>query len=205
MVEFNVDQFKDGGFWCQAFREFFGSFLWILIVAQASGNAAYALGIVYVVLGCVFDGAHFFPAFTLYRVVADKMDLLKGLVWIVFQCLGAYAAGHFAGLLELNGDAAAGFALNDWKAGVKEFIGLMFVLQALHLTRVAEWDGSMPAAFFQIFAFAIACWFMGAGCTFNFARQFANDSFSGFWVSGLWTLLAAIVTWAKFEYICKKD
>lgn len=200
-----MDQMKDSAFWCQASREFFGSFLWIMIVAQSDGNMAYALGIVYVVLGCCFDGAHFFPAFTLYRMVADKMDMLKGLVWLLFQVGGAYAAGHFMTLMELEPDASKGFEISAWKTGLKEFIALMFVLQALHMTKVADWDGSMPAAFFQIFAFAIACWFMGDGCTFNFARQFANDSFSGFWVSGLWTVLAAIVTWAKFEYICKKD
>jgi len=203
-MDINVDQFKDAKFWRQALNEFMGTMFWALFFSQTGLDNSFALGITYVVVRtCLGEDCHLFTPWTLYKMVERKhLDPLKGLVWIGLQFAGCWVAGQLAGALGLK--SAHEFEGQDsftaWSDNLRFFIALMFLMHGFVMYH-GERDLSMQKQFYLIFVFACVGWFMGQNTEFNFAFQFFSVELANVWVNFVWTLLAVIFSWVKFEYI----
>merc|ERR1712003_113997 len=199
----DMEQFKEKKFWEQAFNEFLGSALWVVFLAQAGGSA-YAVGISYVVLRAVFGECHWWSPWTLYRIVDQKMDPVKGVFWIAMQILGAYVAGHVLKCLDMNafaGLAAAG-DWGAWAANIKYLIAVMLVLHFFRMYNDDEQAFDMNRSFFMIFALAIFHWFMGGSNALNFSWQFAVHANIDYCLVNFVVVVVAVAfAYVKYNYI----
>jgi len=197
--QFDMNQFTTSKFWSQAFTEFFGTIFWITIANQGGGSP-WSWAISYVVITSAFP-SHLNSAITVMTMAEDKfLDPLKGLVWIGMQCLGAFVAFHVGAALGFAQDSSAGFAIADWKAGLREFLAVMvFLWMFCDGTRKAE--NGMPKSVFLTLAIVVSFWLGGEGFVFSWNRAFTSmEGAAGFWVAALWSVLASVVVCFKWNW-----
>jgi len=190
-MEFNLNQFTEQKFWSQAFTEFFGTIAWIT-VANNGGASAWSWAISYVVITTAFC-SHLNPAVTAFKIFEMKhLDPVKGVFWMIMQCLGAFVAIHIADALGFTADTAPSFDIKDWQSGLREFLAVVFFLW-FYCECKRGVDG-MPASIFLLLSIVATFWLGGANCVFAWSRGFTLAGVSSFWVSALWSTVAACFT-----------
>lgn len=197
-MEFKTEQLTQMNFWTGCWKEFLGSLLWITVAAQAGGTP-WAWGIAYVIVLHAFENKnHFTPAVTFYRAALGKQDPIQAFFWLLAQALGAFVAVHFATALGMTADSAAGFAINDWKNGVQEFLGVAFFVW-IHLQNADNEGGDMPKSVVTIISIVVAFQLAGSDSVFAANRQFAAFN-TNFYVAYLWGAVGAIAAAFKYQW-----
>jgi len=193
---FGLDEVSKPKFYTQALNECLGSLFWSVLAAQSDN--AWIVGISYVLVqACMGGDCHLWSPWTVFRIIQNKhMNPLKGLFWLIMQGLGVYLGGLLAGALELKSVNVAAMTW-DLKIGFTLFIGLSFALHAIDLAN-GDKDTGIQRSFMIIFVFAILNWF-GVGAA-NFTWEFTTFNVD-FYISFVWTILAALVYWVKKEYL----
>ncbi|KAK9917142.1 hypothetical protein WJX75_001261 [Coccomyxa subellipsoidea] len=187
----------------------------VLNIALAFGFSIFVL----VYIAASFSGGHINPAVTFGMLVARKISVLRGLLYIVAQVLGACTGAALVRATDYKGWHAAGGGANALSSGVSEAAGwgletiltmaLVFTVFAATDAERATDTAHLPVlAPFAIGMVVFLCHLVAIpldGCSINPARSFGAAAVSGSWdnqwVFWVGPLSGAVLAAAVYELV----
>ena len=91
-------------------------------------GTAFAFGLAVVAMAYTIggiSGCHINPAITLGCIIAGRMDAKEGIMYIVFQCIGAFIGSALLYILTANVPGLEGTGANDLQVNVSMLGGLL--------------------------------------------------------------------------------
>ena len=189
-------------------------------------GTAFAFGLAVVAMAYTIggvSGCHINPAITLGVLLSGRMSFKDAIMYIVFQCIGAFIGSALLFLLTNNVEGLVGTGANDLQAGVSPLGGLLaeiiftcvfvlVVLGATSKTNGATNNFAGLAIGLSLVLVHLAC-IRYTGTSVNPARSLAPAVFqSGTALSNLWIFIvgpfvgaiAAAGIWGIIGCSCKK-
>ncbi|XP_076151842.1 aquaporin-1-like [Alosa pseudoharengus] len=223
-----VSEVKSWSFWRAVFAEFVGMLLFIFIgIASAIGNknnsdpdqevkVALAFGLAIATLAQSLghvSGAHFNPAITLGLLVSCQISLLRALLYITAQLVGAVLASAI--MYGLRPDYSSSLGVNALAPGISpaqgfglELLGtFQLVLCVLATTdkRRTDVNGSAPLAIGLSVGLGHFALISYTGCGINPARSFGPavvvESFENHWVYWIGPICGGVTAALVYDFL----
>ncbi|KAL3858710.1 hypothetical protein ACJMK2_008971 [Sinanodonta woodiana] len=225
IMQENLEDLTSANLWRALAAEFLGTLFLVLVGCGSIENNGQATSVVQVALafGLVFgtlvwcvqhiSGGHLNPAITAGALVVRRVSIIRGLLYIIAQCVGAIAGAAVLygvaskpeatrlGVNTLNGiTAAQGFGVEL----MVTFI-LVFVVLASTDEKRTDLSGSAPLTIGLAVAAGHLFAFQYTKCSMNSARSFGpaviKNSWESHWVYWVGPVVGGILAALVYEYI----
>lgn len=221
----NLEDLCKPALWRAVAAEFFGTLFLVLLGCGAIDNnnmvggnivqVSLAFGLIYGSMVWCFNhvsGGHFNPAVTVAAVVCRRASVIRGLFFIVFQCIGAIAgaaclkglssANHTLGVTVVKGDIteAQGFGIELLITFV-----LVFVVLASTDEKRNDISGSAPLSIAlavvagHLFAYSYTMASMNSARTFGPAL--VQNVWTNHWIYWVGPIVGGVLAALVYEYI----
>lgn len=227
MVDINIglDELKTAGLWRAVIAEFLGSAFFLLattVVCLVSGTGAaahIAIGIgigLSITTGIILvghvSGGHLNPAVSFAMVIAGKVSILRGLLYIVGQLVGAIVGSAFTyGLISASGTLGATIPASGVSEaqgfGLELLFTLILVLYVFSITDGAKTVDTGVTAIGVGVCILVAhvCLIPLTGCGINPARSFGpavvGNQWTSHWIYWIGPLVGGLVGAILYKFV----